>query len=54
MKDLILEDVDDLNLEYRCDAGFKHFFAFKISSSLCSIFKKNVLNSNSKKKKNNQ
>ncbi|XP_074030781.1 uncharacterized protein [Leptinotarsa decemlineata] len=26
MKDLLLNDVDDLNLEYRCDVGFRNFF----------------------------
>ena len=26
MKDLILDDVDELNLEYRCRGGFQNFF----------------------------
>lgn len=26
MKDLILDDVDELNLEYRCGGGFRNFF----------------------------
>lgn len=26
MKDLLLDDVDELNLEYRCNAGFRNFF----------------------------
>lgn len=26
MKDLLLNDADDLNLEYRCDVGFQNFF----------------------------
>ena len=26
MKDLLLNDVDDLNLEYRCDVGFQNVF----------------------------
>lgn len=26
MKDLILDDVDELNLEHRCDVGFRNFF----------------------------
>ena len=26
MNDLLLNDVDDLNLEYRCDVDFQNFF----------------------------
>ncbi|KAG5875721.1 hypothetical protein JTB14_007656 [Gonioctena quinquepunctata] len=31
MKDLLLDEVDDLKLEYRCDAGFRNFFRMKSS-----------------------
>lgn len=31
MKDLLLDDVDELNLEYRSDLGFKNFFRMKNS-----------------------
>ncbi|KAG5865334.1 hypothetical protein JTB14_007449 [Gonioctena quinquepunctata] len=31
MKDLLLDEVDDLKLEYRCDAGFRIFFRMKSS-----------------------
>ena len=26
MKDLLLNDIDDLNLEHRCDVGFQNVF----------------------------
>ncbi len=32
MKDLVLDDVDLLNLEYRSEAGFKNFFHMTITS----------------------
>ena len=31
MKDLLLDNMDDLNLEYRCGCGFKNFFQMKRS-----------------------
>ena len=31
LKDLVLDDVDELNLEYRCDIGFRNFFKMKNS-----------------------
>ena len=31
MKDLELDDVDELNLEYRCDIGFRKIFRMKNS-----------------------
>lgn len=31
MKDLLLDEADDLNLEYRCDVGFRNFFRMKNS-----------------------
>lgn len=31
MKDLLSDEVDDLNLEYRCDVGFRNFLRMKNS-----------------------
>ena len=44
MKDLLLIDVDDLNLEYRCDVGFQNFFRMNNSDlenilMHCNLFK---------------
>jgi hypothetical protein len=30
MKDLLIVEVDQLNLEYRCDLSFRHFFRMNI------------------------
>jgi hypothetical protein len=32
MKDLLLNDVDDLNLEHRCDVGFQNLIRMNNSS----------------------
>ncbi|KAK9884603.1 hypothetical protein WA026_007443 [Henosepilachna vigintioctopunctata] len=37
MRDLLLDEVDELNLEYRCDAGFKNFFRMKFSIKIDKI-----------------
>uniref|UniRef100_A0A8D8TZ39 Uncharacterized protein n=1 Tax=Cacopsylla melanoneura TaxID=428564 RepID=A0A8D8TZ39_9HEMI len=31
MKDLLLDEVDQMHLEYRCDAGFRNFFRMRNS-----------------------
>lgn len=45
MEDLLLDEVDELNLEYRCDAGFKNFFRMKSSDfeNLLKMIAPNVI-----------
>jgi hypothetical protein len=38
MKDLILDDADELNLEYRCEGGFRNFFQMSSSDFETSQF----------------
>jgi hypothetical protein len=46
MKDLILDDADELNVEYRCGGGFRNFFRMSSSDFEAPLHLVRVLNLN--------